>query len=642
MLEFVDEHGLPVAIKAAFGGGGRGLKVARTRDEVAAAVRTPRRARPSRPSAAASASSRSTSTSRGTSRRSASPTPTATSWSSPPATARCSAATRSSSRRRPRRSSPRRRTRSCARRRRRSCAPSNTSAPGTCEFLIGADGTISFLEVNTRLQVEHPVTEEVTGIDLVREQFRIAEGEALGYDDPEVRGHSIEFRINGEDAGSGFMPQPGPVRIFRAPVRPRRAASTRASSPATSSAATSTRCSRSSIVTGARPRRGARARRAARSPSSRSTACRPCCPSTARSSTTRRSRRPATSRSRIYTSLDRDRVRERHPRVGAASPASVGGPGARAARSWSRSTASASRCRCRSGCSRTRRTRRARRRAARAARARRRHRLGRDRLAHAGDGREGRGGGGRPRRRGRPAGRARGDEDGAAALVAHRRHGRRRSTPRSARRCRPATHLVTITPASRPSTRSARCARERLRERATAPPRSSSARRSAHRSKAQCLERCIARRGVGDRARERREDREDARDLVDREAVLHRHRHREDELATPSAPRSRRRSPCRTGAREELHEAVLDAHHLGPRVRREVDAVDLALRDALLDLALRPADGRDLGLREDVRARPCASRSGRPRRRARGTSPCGPASTATDASGSASAQSPTA
>ncbi|KQS02754.1 MAG: ATP-grasp domain-containing protein [Microbacterium ginsengisoli] len=86
---------------------------------------------------------------------------------------------------------------------------------GTCEFLIGADGTISFLEVNTRLQVEHPVSEEVTGIDLVREQFRIAEGELLGYDDPEPVGHSFEFRINGEDPGRGFLPQPGPIKVFK-------------------------------------------------------------------------------------------------------------------------------------------------------------------------------------------------------------------------------------------------------------------------------------------------------------------------------------------------------------------------------------------------------------------------------------------
>jgi acetyl-CoA/propionyl-CoA carboxylase biotin carboxyl carrier protein len=91
---------------------------------------------------------------------------------------------------------------------------------GTCEFLVGQDGTISFLEVNTRLQVEHPVTEEVTGIDLVREQFRIAEGEVLGYDDPAPVGHSIEFRINGEDAGRGFLPAPGVVAVFEPPSGP--------------------------------------------------------------------------------------------------------------------------------------------------------------------------------------------------------------------------------------------------------------------------------------------------------------------------------------------------------------------------------------------------------------------------------------
>jgi acetyl-CoA/propionyl-CoA carboxylase, biotin carboxylase, biotin carboxyl carrier protein len=91
---------------------------------------------------------------------------------------------------------------------------------GTCEFLVGQDGTISFLEVNTRLQVEHPVTEEVTGIDLVREMFRIAAGEPLGYDDPPIRGHSIEFRINGEDPGRNFLPTPGPVSVFRPPSGP--------------------------------------------------------------------------------------------------------------------------------------------------------------------------------------------------------------------------------------------------------------------------------------------------------------------------------------------------------------------------------------------------------------------------------------
>lgn len=91
---------------------------------------------------------------------------------------------------------------------------------GTCEFLVGVDGTISFLEVNTRLQVEHPVSEEVTGIDLVREQFRIAMGEELGYSDPEVRGHSIEFRINGEDPGRSFLPAPGRITKMSLPTGP--------------------------------------------------------------------------------------------------------------------------------------------------------------------------------------------------------------------------------------------------------------------------------------------------------------------------------------------------------------------------------------------------------------------------------------
>jgi len=91
---------------------------------------------------------------------------------------------------------------------------------GTCEFLVGQDGTISFLEVNTRLQVEHPVSEEVTGLDLVREMFRIAAGEELGYDDPEVRGHSIEYRINAEDGGANFMPAPGTLTAWSPPSGP--------------------------------------------------------------------------------------------------------------------------------------------------------------------------------------------------------------------------------------------------------------------------------------------------------------------------------------------------------------------------------------------------------------------------------------
>ena len=96
----------------------------------------------------------------------------------------------------------------------------NYLGAGTCEFLVGQDGTISFLEVNTRLQVEHCVSEEVTGIDLVREQFRIARGEALGYEDPEVRGHSFEFRITGEDPGRNFMPAPGTVSTLKNPTGP--------------------------------------------------------------------------------------------------------------------------------------------------------------------------------------------------------------------------------------------------------------------------------------------------------------------------------------------------------------------------------------------------------------------------------------
>jgi acetyl-CoA/propionyl-CoA carboxylase, biotin carboxylase, biotin carboxyl carrier protein len=91
---------------------------------------------------------------------------------------------------------------------------------GTCEFMVGPAGEISFLEVNTRLQVEHCVSEEVSGIDLVREQFRIAAGEPLGYDDPPLRGHSFEFRINGEDAGRGFLPQPGTVTVWSPPSGP--------------------------------------------------------------------------------------------------------------------------------------------------------------------------------------------------------------------------------------------------------------------------------------------------------------------------------------------------------------------------------------------------------------------------------------
>jgi len=91
---------------------------------------------------------------------------------------------------------------------------------GTCEFLVGQDGTVSFLEVNTRLQVEHPVSEEVSGLDLVREMFRIADGQRLGYSDPEGRGHSIEFRVNAEDPGRNFLPAPGTITRWRTPSGP--------------------------------------------------------------------------------------------------------------------------------------------------------------------------------------------------------------------------------------------------------------------------------------------------------------------------------------------------------------------------------------------------------------------------------------
>ncbi|WP_376699405.1 acetyl-CoA carboxylase biotin carboxylase subunit, partial [Promicromonospora citrea] len=216
---FAEEHGLPIAIKAAFGGGGRGLKVARTIDEIDelfdSAVRE-----------ATAAFGRGECF---VERYLDKPRHVET---------QCLADTHGNvvvvS------------TRDCSLQRRHQKLVEEAPAPfltpdqekalytaseailreagyvgaGTCEFLVGADGTISFLEVNTRLQVEHPVTEEVTGIDLVREQLRIAAGEALGYESPVVRGHSIEFRINGEDPAANFLPAPGRLNTLSWPSGP--------------------------------------------------------------------------------------------------------------------------------------------------------------------------------------------------------------------------------------------------------------------------------------------------------------------------------------------------------------------------------------------------------------------------------------
>jgi acetyl-CoA/propionyl-CoA carboxylase biotin carboxyl carrier protein len=219
VMAFAKEHGLPIAIKAAFGGGGRGLKVARKEEEVAhlfeSAVRE-----------AVGAFGRGECF--------------VEKYLDKPrhVETQCLADRHGNvvvvS------------TRDCSLQRRHQKLVEEAPAPflseeqvrtlydsskrilreadyvgaGTCEFLVGQDGTISFLEVNTRLQVEHPVSEQVTGLDLVREMFRIAAGEELGYDDPPVAGHSIEFRINAEDAGQGFMPAPGTLTRWHAPAGP--------------------------------------------------------------------------------------------------------------------------------------------------------------------------------------------------------------------------------------------------------------------------------------------------------------------------------------------------------------------------------------------------------------------------------------
>jgi acetyl-CoA/propionyl-CoA carboxylase biotin carboxyl carrier protein len=219
VLDFADEYGLPVAIKAAFGGGGRGIKVARTREEI--------------PELYDSAVREATAAfGRGEcfiERFLDAPRHVETQCL---ADAHGNVVVVS--------------TRDCSLQRRNQKLVEEAPAPflseeqlrslydsskailaeaqyqgaGTCEFLVGQDGTISFLEVNTRLQVEHPVSEEVSGLDLVREQFRVARGEELGYGDPELRGHSFEFRINGEDPGRNFMPSPGTVETLSVPSGP--------------------------------------------------------------------------------------------------------------------------------------------------------------------------------------------------------------------------------------------------------------------------------------------------------------------------------------------------------------------------------------------------------------------------------------
>jgi acetyl-CoA/propionyl-CoA carboxylase biotin carboxyl carrier protein len=216
---FAREHGLPVAIKAAFGGGGRGLKVAWTMEEIEtqydSAVREATAAfgrgecfveryldRPRHVETQCLAdehgnvvvvSTRDCSLQRRHQKLvEEAPAPFLT----PAQTRELYAASKAILR------------------------AAGYRGAGTCEFLISRDGTISFLEVNTRLQVEHTVSEEVTGIDLVREQFRIADGEPLGYDDPPVRGHCIEFRINAEDPARGFLPAPGTITGWNPPSGP--------------------------------------------------------------------------------------------------------------------------------------------------------------------------------------------------------------------------------------------------------------------------------------------------------------------------------------------------------------------------------------------------------------------------------------
>ncbi len=220
VVAFVQEHGLPVAIKAAFGGGGRGLKVARTIEEIPelfdSAVREAVSAfgrgecyveryldKPRHVEAQVLADQHGTIVVVGTRDCSLQRRHQKLVEEAPA----------------PFLSDEQRRTIHEAAR--AICAEAGYTGAGTVEFLVGPDGTISFLEVNTRLQVEHPVSEETTGLDLVREQFRIAAGEKLTMtSDPQPRGHAIEFRINGEDPARGFLPAPGTVTVFDPPSGP--------------------------------------------------------------------------------------------------------------------------------------------------------------------------------------------------------------------------------------------------------------------------------------------------------------------------------------------------------------------------------------------------------------------------------------
>ncbi|MEI2716678.1 MAG: biotin carboxylase N-terminal domain-containing protein [Candidatus Nanopelagicales bacterium] len=219
VVAFAQEHGLPIAIKAAFGGGGRGLKVARDLDEIPelydSAVRE----------AVAAFGRGECFVERYLDRPRHVETQVLADQHGNVVVVS---------------------TRDCSLQRRHQKLVEEAPAPfltdaqvaelyraskaiiteagyygaGTCEFLVGEDGSISFLEVNTRLQVEHPVSEEVAGIDLVRQQFRIADGEELGFDDPPLRGHSFEFRINGEDPGRNFLPAPGQLDVWAPPSGP--------------------------------------------------------------------------------------------------------------------------------------------------------------------------------------------------------------------------------------------------------------------------------------------------------------------------------------------------------------------------------------------------------------------------------------